>query len=463
MNPLDIRPSDTAASASPRSFSSRRPEAPAGFADAYNAAAGDQSSATTKSGPAADDDRTGSSAGKPGLSWDPRMKDAPGKETQGASADQGSDAMSADGDKPRLPGVHGEKPNDLNAEGDDASASGRSDDNKKDEKAVSGAVAVVATLPGIQPMKIAAAGDEQASLRPASALTPVKILVTQGEPAGVKLQTLSTHVSPEGEKSGKSALASLGSKLAELAKGGDAPRENDGVQGGKPGAGIAKAGNGNAAHEADAAGQGSRPRDEHATMKTEPPSGLTGLRFAPVPGARNASAIAAGIVANPAWSGALSAGGPAAAQQAAAARPVNALKIQLHPADLGVVTATLRLSGDRLVINLKVETAAAYRQLSADNRVIADKLKGHGYVVESIAVQHVAADRAAVPQSQQHAGFANPQQGGQAMAGGGGQPFGRGDGHNGAGNPRGFEEQTGTRETVSPAGPADRGPGGLYV
>ena len=65
------------------------------------------------------------------------------------------------------------------------------------------------------------------------------------------------------------------------------------------------------------------------------------------------------------------------------------MSVQLNPANLGTVTATLQVSGDRLVIHLQVQTAEAYRQLSTGNDAILDKLKGHGYAVEAITVQHV--------------------------------------------------------------------------
>lgn len=38
---------------------------------------------------------------------------------------------------------------------------------------------------------------------------------------------------------------------------------------------------------------------------------------------------------------------------------VNTLKIQMNPIDLGLVTATMRLAGDALNVDLKVETGAA--------------------------------------------------------------------------------------------------------
>ncbi len=57
-----------------------------------------------------------------------------------------------------------------------------------------------------------------------------------------------------------------------------------------------------------------------------------------------------------------------AAEWTSTGKVVNTLKIQMTPIDLGLVTATMRLSGDALNVDLKVETGAAYRQLKEDAR-----------------------------------------------------------------------------------------------
>jgi len=65
---------------------------------------------------------------------------------------------------------------------------------------------------------------------------------------------------------------------------------------------------------------------------------------------------------------------------------VNTLKIQMHPIDLGLVTATLRLSGEELTVDLRVETGAAYRQLKEDQSRIVDALKSQGFNVDQVTV-----------------------------------------------------------------------------
>lgn len=99
---------------------------------------------------------------------------------------------------------------------------------------------------------------------------------------------------------------------------------------------------------------------------------------------------------------------------------VNTLKIQLHPQDLGTVTATMRLSGEELSIDLKVHTTDAYRQLSNDQSHILDALRSQGYTVDRVTVSMASsgsndANTGAGAQGQQQAG-ANQNQGGEAQS-----------------------------------------------
>jgi chemotaxis protein MotD len=54
---------------------------------------------------------------------------------------------------------------------------------------------------------------------------------------------------------------------------------------------------------------------------------------------------------------------------------LHTLKLQLNPASLGSVTAVLKLSGEELTVDIKVQTAEAYRQLSDDNQAILKALR----------------------------------------------------------------------------------------
>ncbi|MER9842450.1 flagellar hook-length control protein FliK [Mesorhizobium australicum] len=66
--------------------------------------------------------------------------------------------------------------------------------------------------------------------------------------------------------------------------------------------------------------------------------------------------------------------------------PTHVLKIELHPAELGMVTAHLRLSGEQLSIELKPETHGAYRRLSSDGEAILKSLRGLGFEVDKVTI-----------------------------------------------------------------------------
>ena len=64
----------------------------------------------------------------------------------------------------------------------------------------------------------------------------------------------------------------------------------------------------------------------------------------------------------------------------------QSLKIQLHPAELGMVTATLRFAGDQLSIELQVENHEAFRHLSSDSETIVRSLRDIGYEIDRVTV-----------------------------------------------------------------------------
>ncbi|MEM5471549.1 flagellar hook-length control protein FliK [Hoeflea sp. AS60] len=108
---------------------------------------------------------------------------------------------------------------------------------------------------------------------------------------------------------------------------------------------------------------------------------------------------------------------------------LHTLKLQLNPVSLGSVTAILKLSGDELSVEIKVQTAEAYRQVKEDNQAMIKALRGQGFGVEQITVQHVTGpDRSSSQTPQQ--GFQAGQQGpGSSDA----QSSGRESGRNNAG------------------------------
>jgi chemotaxis protein MotD len=115
--------------------------------------------------------------------------------------------------------------------------------------------------------------------------------------------------------------------------------------------------------------------------------------------------------------------------------PTHMLKIELHPAELGMVTASLRLAGEQLSIELKPETHEAYRRLATDSDAIVKSLRGLGFDVDkvtilqpSIAVNAPARSDAvnsqAMPQGRDQSAF-QPGNSSGNNAGSGGQQSGR--------------------------------------
>lgn len=116
--------------------------------------------------------------------------------------------------------------------------------------------------------------------------------------------------------------------------------------------------------------------------KIEAVTVLESRRYLGLAPSGNASAVTSAIAHDPTLASALT-----AAQDDKTGKVVNTLKIQLSPIDLGTVTATLRLQGEALTVDLKVETGKAYRNLSDDQDAIIKALRGHGFAVDQISVQ----------------------------------------------------------------------------
>jgi chemotaxis protein MotD len=103
----------------------------------------------------------------------------------------------------------------------------------------------------------------------------------------------------------------------------------------------------------------------------------------------------------------------------------QSLKIQLHPAELGMVTATLRFAGEQLSIELQVENHEAYRRLSSDSDTIVSSLRDLGYDVDRVTV--LQPSLASTPASRSDTGASMPSPQGRA-------PEQFGSGASGAGN-----------------------------
>ncbi len=150
-----------------------------------------------------------------------------------------------------------------------------------------------------------------------------------------------------------------------------------------------------------------------------------------------------------------------AATMASTGKVVNTLKIQINTMTLGTVTATMRLAGDELSVDLAVETVAAYRQLTDDQRGLVDSLRAQGFAVDQVTVTLVSpsdkTDSSGTQTNGQNAAF-----GQQAAQDGGASPR-RDDRHAAQQNWRGGDAMGDDTQTRAVAGPGGAGTGALYI
>jgi chemotaxis protein MotD len=115
---------------------------------------------------------------------------------------------------------------------------------------------------------------------------------------------------------------------------------------------------------------------------------LDSRRFLGFNQSANGASLTSAMVADPEWTSAMQPGASLsnAAAQSSTGNVVNTLKLQMTPIELGMVTATLRLSGDELTVHLTVENRAAHAQLTEDSSGIMDALKSQGFSVDQLTV-----------------------------------------------------------------------------
>ena len=143
------------------------------------------------------------------------------------------------------------------------------------------------------------------------------------------------------------------------------------------------------------------------------------------------------------------------------AASAHILKIELHPAELGMVTASLRLSGEQLSIELKPQTREAYRRLTSDSEAIVKSLRGLGFEVDKVTILQPSI---AVPAATRTDAGANA----QATAGRDQSSFqpGNSGGNNdgGAGQHSGRNRDNDPQEFGRPASPArERAGGDMFI
>lgn len=188
------------------------------------------------------------------------------------------------------------------------------------------------------------------------------------------------------------------------------------------------------------------------------------------PAQDNALAVVNTIAGNKDW---VAATQPQSAIASAASmvgngKVLNTLKIQMHPIELGLVTATMRLAGEELTVELKVDNGVAYRKLKDDQSRIIEALKAQGFSVDQVSVV-LAPERPDTGNSpsanmQNGQGSGLPQQN-QSRQGAPGQAPGRGNGgYQQEAAPNGNSSASDGRGEMGPAyghGPA--GTGHLYI
>jgi chemotaxis protein MotD len=180
-----------------------------------------------------------------------------------------------------------------------------------------------------------------------------------------------------------------------------------------------------------------------AERRASGPVTVAADRSFPAPAAHPLSPTTARVIETLAAAGAQTPAGPVSQhpQAASVAHPAHVLQIQLHPAELGMVTASLRMTGQQLSIELKPETAEAYRRLSSDSDAITRSLKKLGLDVDVVTVMQpsIAIPPAARIDAGNQSAFVpgrdtgqfQPGTSGGSGAGSGGQQPGRNRNHDG--------------------------------
>ncbi len=165
----------------------------------------------------------------------------------------------------------------------------------------------------------------------------------------------------------------------------------------------------NVASDEDKAGGGASP----TTAKVETVTVVEARRYLGLAPTSNASTITSQIASNPEWVNSLQSSTAASAPltEVSTGKVLNTLKIQMHPIDLGTVTATLRLKDDELQVELKVETGDAFRQLSDDQDAMVKALRAQGFAVDQVSVVFNSSDSSGGNDTQQQAQPQTGQQG----------------------------------------------------
>ncbi|MDK1488524.1 flagellar hook-length control protein FliK [Sinorhizobium sp. 7-81] len=156
-----------------------------------------------------------------------------------------------------------------------------------------------------------------------------------------------------------------------------------------------------------------------AASKAENVTVLEARRYLGLAMNANAASVTSAIAGDSDWAqlmhSSATLGQPEASAQVG--KTLNTLKIQLHPIDLGTVTATLRLKDDELQVDLKVESGEAFRQLRDDQGEMVKALRAQGFAVDQVNIVFNAGGDASGGGGQQQQAQTGPDQQGREHAG----------------------------------------------
>ncbi|TDR34263.1 flagellar hook-length control protein FliK [Aquamicrobium defluvii] len=139
------------------------------------------------------------------------------------------------------------------------------------------------------------------------------------------------------------------------------------------------------------------------------------------------------------------------------AGPAHSLRIELHPAELGMISARLLLAGDQLSVEIRPDTQEGWQRLSSDSETIARAMRDLGFEISRVTVLPPSAT--ATPASRTDAGALAGRDGPALDAGGSGHEGGsQGERHASGNNAQ--ENRQPLRS--SPSASANSG-GGLYI
>lgn len=205
---------------------------------------------------------------------------------------------------------------------------------------------------------------------------------------------------------------------------------------------------------------GDRLPDATEPVRAAPRVTVVSQQNVPAPMASTALVLVESIAGSTLLGGSNTAPSSNAIHAAATHASARSLKIQLHPAELGMVTATLRFAGERLSIELKVENPEAYRRLTSDSETIVGSLRELGYDIDKVTVIQPSLASSSSPRfdtaaTMHGATGRSGDQSNSAMSNGG--SAGSGDNSSGNGRNNGQGSQKG------PSARPETSDGGLYI